>query len=89
MKSMQMEIELGALDNIRRDRSINDIIAVRLSESPTGEDRLMESICERENMLKSFKRVESNKGKPGVDGMKTTQLRQGSYILRSQLWVST
>ena len=35
----------------------------------------MEMICERENMLKALKRVESNKGAPGVDGMKTTQLR--------------
>ena len=77
---MQMQIELGTLDKIRRDRSVNEIIAIRLSESPTGEDRLMESICERENMLKAFKRVESNKGKPGVDGMKTTQLRK--YVNR-------
>jgi RNA-directed DNA polymerase len=80
MKSMQMQIELGTTDKTRRDRSINEIIAVQLSESPTGEYRLMESICERENMLKALKRVESNKGKPGVDGMKTTQLRK--YIRR-------
>ena len=76
MKSMQMQMDLGTLDKIRRDRSVDEIIAVRLSESPTGEDRLMEMICERENMLKAFKRVASNKGKPGVDGMKTTQLRK-------------
>jgi RNA-directed DNA polymerase len=76
MKSMQMQIELGTPDKIRRDRSVDEIIAVRLSESPTGEDRLMESICERENMIKALKRVESNNGKPGVDGMKTTQLRK-------------
>ena len=60
MESMQMQIELGTLDKIRRDRSVDETIAVRLSESPTGEDRLMENICERENMLKAFKRVESN-----------------------------
>ena len=76
MKSMQMQMELGTVDKIRRDRSVDEIIAVRLSESPTGEDRLMDNICERENMFKAFKRVESNKGKPGVDGMKTTQLRK-------------
>jgi len=80
MKSMQMQMDLGTLDNTRRDGSVDEIIAVRLSESPTGEDRLMEMICERENMLKALKRVESNKGKPGVDGMKTTQLRK--YVKR-------
>ena len=77
---MQMQLEMGTLDKIRRDRTHDEIIAVMLSESPTGEDRLMEMICERENMLKAFKRVKSNKGKPGVDGMKTTQLR--GYINR-------
>jgi len=34
----------------------------------------MEMICERKNMLKAYKRVVSNKGAPGVDGMRTTQL---------------
>ncbi len=80
MKSMQMQLDMGALDKIRRDRTPDEIIAVMLSESPAGEDRLMEMICEHENMLKAFKRVKSNKGKPGVDGMKTTQLR--GYINR-------
>jgi RNA-directed DNA polymerase len=35
----------------------------------------MDSICERENMLVALRRVEQNAGAPGVDGMKTTQLR--------------
>jgi RNA-directed DNA polymerase len=35
----------------------------------------MDSICERENMLAALRRVEQNAGAPGVDGMKTTQLR--------------
>jgi len=76
MKSMQIQLEMGTLDKIRRDRTHNEIIAIKLSESLTGEDRLMEMICERENMLRALKRVMSNKGKPGVDGMKTTQLRK-------------
>lgn len=40
----------------------------------------MESVCERENMRKALKRVERNGGAPGVDGMKTTQLR--GYLRR-------
>jgi RNA-directed DNA polymerase len=40
----------------------------------------METICGRENMLEALKRVEGNKGAPGVDGMTTAQLR--GYVLR-------
>jgi RNA-directed DNA polymerase len=39
------------------------------SESPSACDRLMEEICERENLKQALKRVKSNKGAPGVDGM--------------------
>jgi RNA-directed DNA polymerase len=74
MNKMQMHMQFGELSNGRFDNTAKEFIATRLSESPTGEDRLMEMICERENMLKAYKRVESNKGAPGVDGMRTTQL---------------
>jgi len=80
MNTMQVQMELGDLARGRFDRSPAEFIAARLSESPTGEDRLMEMICERGNMLKALRRVESNKGAPGVDGMKTTQLR--GYLRR-------
>lgn len=39
------------------------------SESPSASDRLMEEVCERENLKRALKRVKSNKGAPGVDGM--------------------
>jgi RNA-directed DNA polymerase len=39
------------------------------TESPSACDRLMEEICERENLKRALKRVKSNKGAPGVDGM--------------------
>jgi RNA-directed DNA polymerase len=39
------------------------------SESPSACDRLMEEICERENLKQALKRVKANKGAPGVDGM--------------------
>ena len=38
-------------------------------ESPSACDRLMEEICERENLKQALKRVKANKGAPGVDGM--------------------
>ena len=75
MNVMQMQLELEGEAKTSPDRTRDADIATRLTESPTGENRLMESICERENMLKALKRVERNKGAPGVDGMKTAQLR--------------
>ena len=58
-----------------KDTTREEYIAARLMESSTGEIRLMESICERENTIKALKRVESNKGAPGIDKMKVTRLR--------------
>jgi len=80
MKAMQMQMELGKGATGLRDRGRDEFIAARLAESPTGEDRLMEAICERENRREALKRVEQNKGAPGVDGMKTGQLR--GYLRR-------
>src|SRR5262245_22783652 len=38
-------------------------------ESPARTDRLMEEVCERENLKEALRQVKSNKGSPGVDGM--------------------
>lgn len=43
--------------------------ANRNTESPAGNEQLMEEVLERGNMMKALKRVRSNKGAPGVDGM--------------------
>lgn len=37
-------------------------------------DALMEPILDRENLLKALKRVQANKGAPGVDGMTVNEL---------------
>ena len=49
-------------------------IALRSTENPTEQGRLMEEILERENMFRALKRVRANKGAPGVDGMTVDQL---------------
>ncbi len=82
MKTVQMHMELKEEPH-RPDLSSADFIAARLAESPTGDIRLMESICERGNMRKALRRVEKNKGAPGVAG------NLGSYFLRIQLWIPT
>lgn len=43
-------------------------------ESPVFGTLTMEDICEDENLTKALKRVMRNKGKPGIDGMKTSEL---------------
>lgn len=49
-------------------------IALRSTENPTEQARLMEEILERENMLRALKRVRANKGAPGIDGMTVDRL---------------
>lgn len=59
-----------------KDTSSEEFIAARLSESPTGQIRLMESICERSNMRRAIRRVIRNKGAPGVDGMTVRKIKR-------------
>ncbi|WP_435529874.1 group II intron reverse transcriptase/maturase [Paraburkholderia caribensis] len=51
------------------DRGAEPMAANPESESPSACDRLMEEVCERENLKQALKRVKANKGAPGVDGM--------------------
>ena len=58
-------------------------------ESPAGTNRLMEEVCERENLKVALERVKANKGSPGVDGMTVGQLtdylKQHWPAIRKQL----
>src|ERR1700681_695950 len=49
-------------------------VAEREAESPAGSQQLMEEVVERENLIKAMKRVQANKGSPGVDGMTVDEL---------------
>jgi len=55
-------------------------VAKREPESPTKTDSLMEEVCRRDNLWKALKRVQANKGSPGVDGM--TVKRLPGYLKR-------
>ena len=76
----QRELDLGLGFYRNPDCSSEAFVATRLSESPTGQIRLMESILERENMDRALSRVVKNKGAQGVDDMKVGQL--GVYLKR-------
>jgi RNA-directed DNA polymerase len=58
-------------------------------ESPASTNRLMEAVCERENLKEALRRVKANKGSAGVDGMTvggiTDYLKQHWPIIREQL----
>jgi len=49
-------------------------VTARGDESPTVAGGLMEEVCERGNLERALKRVRTNKGSPGVDGMSVGQL---------------
>src|SRR5712691_7530500 len=58
-------------------------------ESPASTNRLMEEVCERENLKAALRRVKANKGSPGVDGMTVHEiddyLKQHWPAIREQL----
>ena len=72
--SSLMELDLNMPGQTCRDTGPEAYIANSLSESPTGEIRLMESILERENMRRALRQVRKNDGAPGIDGMTTDEL---------------
>src|SRR5271163_4923812 len=67
--------------------------AVHEPESPASTNRLMEEVCERENLKEALRRVKANKGSPGVDGMTvggiTDYLKQHWPAIREQLLSGT
>ena len=73
------------------DGRVEPFTATHPPERPADNEHLMEAICDRENLQAALKRVMSNKGGPGVDGMTVEQLpgylREQWPALREQLLV--
>jgi RNA-directed DNA polymerase len=63
------------------------------TESPAGEEQRMEEVCGRENCQQALRRVKANKGSPGIDGMKVSELpdyvKQHWPTIREQLLSGT
>src|SRR5215831_1300390 len=59
------------------------------TESAARTNRLMEEVCERDNLKEALRQVKANKGSPGVDGMTvggiTDYLKQHWPAIREQL----
>jgi RNA-directed DNA polymerase len=59
------------------------------TESPAKTNRLMEEVCERENLKEALRQVKANKGSAGIDRMTVGQLsdylKQHWPVIREQL----
>jgi len=68
-------------------------MASRETESPAETERMMEEVCQRENLFKALSRVQANRGSPGVDGMTVEELpdhlREHWPAIRDQLMAGT
>ena len=62
-------------------------------ENPASANRLMEEVCERENLKEAVRRVKANQGRAGVDGMTvggiSDYLKQHWPAIREQLLSGT
>jgi RNA-directed DNA polymerase len=54
---------------------IESLSTVNDPESPASANRLMEQVCERENLKEALRRVKANKGSAGADGMTVGRIR--------------
>jgi RNA-directed DNA polymerase len=75
-KSMQMELLLEGRGNAPRGERSGEARPAVQGEERSGINDLMERVIERENCLRALKRVRSNKGSPGIDGMTVEALPQ-------------
>src|SRR5215510_9995730 len=68
---------------------IEPLSAVNDPERPANTSRIMEEVCERENLKEALRQVRSNKGSAGVDGMTVDKLgdylKQHWPVIREQL----
>lgn len=75
---IQLELDLfepGRGEAPRSDEQTAEAVMARKeSESPAWADRLMEAICEEENVAAAARAVMRNKGAPGIDGMTVDEL---------------
>ena len=96
-QNIQMELDFsskpgGEAREARREET-ESRPAMNVPESPASTNRLMEEVCERENLMEALRQVKANKGSAGVDGMTVGQLtdylKQHWPAIREQLLSGT
>ena len=70
-----------------RRRETESLSAFNECKSPADTDRIMEEICEWENLKEAMWRVKANKGSAGIDGMTVEELPdyRDLLVIREQL----
>src|SRR5450432_924572 len=92
-QNIQMELDFSATSaseaRATGREETESLAVVHETESPASTNRLMEEVCERENLKEAWKRVKANKGSAGVDGITidglADYLRQHGPAIREQL----
>ena len=64
----------GGRGGTRADAAVRQQTFTALDPQRALTDRLMEQVCDSKNLVRAYRRVRSNKGKPGVDGMTVGEL---------------
>src|SRR6184192_4311633 len=92
-QNIQMKLDFssaltGAARGVAGEET-ESLMATSGPESPARTNRLMEEVCERENLKEALRQVKSNKGSAGVDGITVNQLtdylKQHWPAIREQL----
>ena len=92
-QNIQLELDFScALTGEAREAGREGTESARATngtEHPASTNRLMEEVCERENLKAALRRVKANKGSPGVDGVTVggikEYLKQHWPAIREQL----
>jgi RNA-directed DNA polymerase len=91
-QNIQSELDFSLLTGEARDaerEGTEPSGATNGTENPASTSRLMEEVCERENLKAALRQVRANKGSAGVDGMTvggiTDYLKQHWPAIREQL----
>jgi len=96
-QNVQMKLEFSSAPRGEAPKTgregAESLLARHRPENPAGTNRLMEEVCERENLKEALRQVKANKGSPGVDGMTvggiTDYLKQHWPAIREQLLSGT
>jgi group II intron reverse transcriptase/maturase len=94
-KSRQLELPLEGRGEAPREERSGEVSTAAHEPERSGSDeaRLLERVVERGNVLVALKRVQKNKGSPGIDGMTVEELRDHLRetwpVLREQMLAGT
>src|SRR5260370_21075842 len=92
-QNIQMELDFssaltGAARGVAGEET-ESLMATNEPENPARTNRLMEEVCERENLKEALRQVKGNKSSAGVGGGTVDQLaaylKQHGPVIREQL----